>query len=455
MTNIANRTKQHQTKRPHYKIWAIAWPMMLSSMSVPLLGMVDTALLGHLETAQFLGAVAIGSNIIGLLYWSFGFLRMGTTALVAQALGAQSKGNAQQTDIVLFRALFISLILGTIIMLITPFFINDIVSLMQASETVSPLAERYIEIRCLSAPAVFITFSISGWLIGTQQAKRALALVLITNSLNIALDFLFIVTFEMNSAGAAWATLIAEYAGLALGLYFLLQHSHIIQPSKWQKWLALSGLKQMLGLNYYLLLRTVTLMLVFNFFTAQSAAFNDTTLAANAILLQLILFSAFVMDGFSFAAEALCGESYGRKYWVEFKRYAQCCGFWMLLTSLFFAVIYWFFGQYIIAIFSNVSDVLSTAQEYSLWIVVIPVVSALAYLFDGVSIGAGRSRAMFYSMLLSTVLVFLPLWWLTQSWGNHGLWFAFCLFNFARAVSLGWFWYRESISIKNDIFLDA
>ncbi len=438
-------------EKQHVNIWAIAWPMMLSGMSVPLLGLVDTALLGHLDSERFLGAIAIGANFVGLMYWSFGFLRMSTTGLSAVARGQGSRAGGDvaygAADAIVFRSLVLGLALGSAVMLAIPLLADTIVGWMQASEAVAPLAREYIEIRKYSAPAVFMTFAISGWLIGLQQARRALALVLATNLANIALDIWFIVYLGWESAGAARATLIAEWLGLGLGLYFLLRGSGIFVSTnlqqmlhKWRMWLKPGELKAVLGINYHLLVRTVLLLFVFNFFTAQGAGFGDTLLAANAILLQLVLFSAYVIDGFSFAAEALCGEAWGARNWFRLKRLVRDCLYWAATASALFMLVYWLIPGQIIGLLTDMPDVSATALAYRQWVIAIVAAGFAAYIMDGLFIGIGKTRAMNYSMCLSVIGMFLPCWWLTQGWGNNGLWLAYLLFTLMRGVSLGGYW---------------
>ncbi|NNC55901.1 MAG: MATE family efflux transporter [Pseudomonadales bacterium] len=427
------------------KIWAIAWPMMLSSMSVPLLGLVDTALLGHLQGAQFLGAVAIGANFIGLMYWSFGFLRMGTTSLTAQQRGADSSAQTESTaniDAILFRALVMALALGLAVALAVPLVVGQILVWMQASAEVAPLAGEYIDIRRYSAPAVFMTFAVHGYLVGIQRPRGALVLVLITNITNIVLDVWFIVYLGWGSAGAAWATLMAEWLGLAIGLLMVLHYSHAMRPSLWREWINLDAFRHMLGVNYHLLVRTILLLFVFNFFTAQGSAMGDDVLAANAILLQLVLFSAFVLDGFSFAAEALGGEAYGARRWQQLDNIVMACARWSALAALAFALVYALLGPALVHLFSDLASVVQVALRDRWWIVPITLLGATAYLMDGICIGTGRTRAMHYSMWFSAAAVFLPAWWLAKPLGNDGLWLAYLLFVVARGASLLWYWLR-------------
>ncbi|NNL57569.1 MAG: MATE family efflux transporter, partial [Pseudomonadales bacterium] len=414
-------------------------------------GLVDTALLGHLESEQFLGAVAIGANFIGLMYWSFGFLRMGTTSLAAQQRGAEklvstkpghNQAGSDSSEAILARSLLLALVLGCFIALLVPLLTDTVLRWMQASERVAPLAAEYIAIRRYSAPAVFMTFAISGWLVGTQRARAALALVLTTNIANIVLDLVFIIGLGMQSAGAAWATLLAELLGLLLGLYLLWRHSSLARLQHWQQWLNAARFRAMLRVNYHLLVRTILLLFVFNFFTAQGSAMGDDILAGNAILLQLALFSAFVLDGFAFAAEALCGEAYGARSWAALQQITRRCFYWSGYTALAFAIVYALTGDLLIGLLSDVAVVVTAASPYKGWLVALTLCSFVAYIMDGICIGCGKTKAMHYAMWFSTTVVFLPAWWLSQAWGNHGLWLAFLLFNTARGASLAFYWQR-------------
>ena len=424
----------------HAKVWAIAWPMMLSGISIPMLGLVDTALLGHLDNPRYLAAVAIGAHVIAILYLSFSFLRMGTTSLVSQSVG-RARNNpgiaaSKATDSIIYRTLLMAWLFGAILTVTIPWLIDSIILLMNASENIAGLAAEYIRIRLYSAPAAMMTFAISGWLIGLKKTKAALALVLFSNLINIVLDILFIVVMDMNSAGAAIASVIAEYSGLALGLVFVARHTELTSLKHWQSWLSLKAYQQILAMNAHLFVRTLLLFFTFNFFTAQGASFSDSVLAANAILLQLVFFSAYVLDGFSYAAEVLCGEATGSKHRKTFIHCVKICAVWLATSALIFSASYLLIGEAIIGLLSDMPEVMRLAKQYMIWLVLMPLAGMLAYLLDGVFVGAGHTRQMHFTMWFSVVIVFLPTWWLTQSWQNHGLWFAFICFNLARGFSL-------------------
>lgn len=442
LNNTEMGNNKPHTAKIHHKIWAIAWPMILSGISVPMLGLVDTALLGHLDSARYLAAVAIGAHVIAILYWSFSFLRMGTTSLVSQSMGRNSTtannpiNNNADTDSIIYRTLLMAAIFGLLLTLIIPWLIDPIILLMNASNNIASLAAEYIRIRLYSAPAAMMTFAIAGWLIGLKRTKAALALVLLSNLTNIVLDTVFIVVLDMNSTGAAIASVIAEYVGLALGLTFVAQHSQLMHLKRWQNWLSMKAYQQILSMNAHLFIRTLLLFFTFNFFTAQGASLSDNILAANAILLQLVFFSAYVMDGFSYAAEVLCGEATGSKQRQRFTTSVNACALWIAITALLFSAGFWILGDTIISLLSDMPAVMQLANQYMVWLILMPIAGMLAYLLDGVFVGAGQTRQMHLSMWFAVVIIFLPTWWLTQAWQNHGLWFAFICFSLARGFSL-------------------
>ena len=435
---------QPNMPNPYGKVWSLAWPMMISNMSVPLLGLVDAALLGHLEAATFLGAVALGAVFINLVYWSFGFLRMGTTSLIARNSGSASVDDGSDDESgIMARSLLLALVFGIGVMVVVPPLIPLIVSILNASSEVAPLCAEYINIRIYSAPAVLLAYTISGWLIGHQQVKLALTLVLTINVTNIILDVVFIVGFGWQSAGAAWATLIAEYLGLLVGLAMLAPYirkqRHRVSGADF----SLAALRELVGINGHLMLRTLLLLFAMNFFTAQGARLGDDLLATNAILFQLAMFAAYVMDGFSHAAEALCGRAVGAGQRKLFDHITSVCRHMMGATAILFAIAFTAGGIPLVGVFSDLEAVRAAGITYLPWLVTMPIVSYTAYLYDGVFIGAGATREMFYTMLVATVGIYLPAWWLTLNWHNHGLWLAFILFNLARSVGMSQVYHRR------------
>jgi MATE family multidrug resistance protein len=426
--------------RPYHKIWQIAWPAILSNISVPLLGLVDTAILGHLESTRYLGAVAIGTSILSFLYWGFGFLRMGTTGLVARALGA---GDSARELLILLQSGVLALALSALVIASYPFWLTLGIALMAPGPELTPLAAEYVGIRVYSAPAVLLTYAILGWFIGHQNTRWPMLILLATNLLNILLDLLFIVVLDWRSAGAARATLVAEYAGFLLAAFVAarrLNWSLLADITPRLKRLQAYG--ELLRSNRDLFVRTVCLLLAFAFFTAMSTRLGEATLATNTIMLNLLMLAAYGLDGFAYAAEGLAGNAAGAGNLVRFRQAVAACWLWSLWTAIAVSAAYAFAAPYIFPLFTSHSEVETLLQIYHPWLVLMPLLAAPSYLLDGVFIGAARTGYMMRSMLMSAGLVYLPLWYLTRGYENHGLWLSFTAFNAARGVTL-WLYFRQ------------
>lgn len=426
----------------HRRVWQLAWPMMLSNLSIPLLGAVDTAILGRLPSPIYLGAVAVGAAIMSLLFWSFGFLRMGTTSLTARHSGAGDDCAARQ---VLAQSAVLALGLALTVLALGPWLIPLAVSWMGPSAEVATLAQSYAQIRLFSAPASLLNFALIGWFIGRQDTRRPLAILATTNLLNIALDALLILGLGLHSDGAAWASVLAEYGGLALGLW--LAHRALARSPGHTSWRALrrvSAYAPLLTVNRHLLVRTFCLLMVFAFFSAQGARLGDTTLAVNAVLLQFLLLTSYALDGFAHAAEALTGRAIGARQLPDFYRVVKASGLWALLSALLITAVFVLGAPWLPGLFTQIPEVLAQVDRHYVWVCLLPLTAVWGYLFDGVFLGSGYTQAMQYTVLAAALLLFLPLWWLLQPLGNHGLWLAFTAFNAARGLLLGWvFWHRS------------
>lgn len=406
---------------------------MLSNLCVPLLGAVDTAILGHLEAAKYLGAVAVGASLLSLLYWSFGFLRMGTTSLVARAVGRNDSCEATRLWL---QAATLALVLGLTLWLLKPWLVELGLYFMQPAPDTAGLAASYCAIRLLSAPASLLNYTLIGWFIGQQDTRRPLLLVVTANGVNLLLDVVFIIGLQMNSDGAAWASVIAEYCALAVGLMLLagkIDRTHL--KAQWRRSItAWSEYLPLLQVNRHLFVRTACLLGVFTFFTAQGARMGTEIVAANAILLQFVLLTSHALDGFAHAAEALCGKAVGARNRPEFIRVLQGTTVLALITAVAISLLFWLGQDYWLSLFTALPEVLAHANQQFGWVVVLPLLTVWAYQLDGVFLGSGATRAMQNIMLLCTAGVFFPLWWLSQPLGNSGLWLAFCSFNLARSL---------------------
>jgi MATE family multidrug resistance protein len=430
------------------QIWSLAAPLMLSNISIPLLGIVDTALLGHLDSPQYLGAVSVGSSIMALVLWTFSFLRMGTTGLVAQHIGA---GEEQTAGHILIRCIALAILLASGLQALRPLISSAGLVFVGAEADVHGLADNYIAIRFLSAPAVLASYCLTGWLIGSRQTRWVLYSVVGMNCLNIALDYLFIARFGWASEGAAWATVISEYAGALIAFRGATRlfpgWSAEILPALRER----GSMLAILSVNRDLMLRTCTLLLCFLFFTSMGARQGNDILAANAILLQLLLLSAFALDAIAHAAETLCGNALGARDNKAF--YATCKRtlLWSAAAAILLTLVFTLGRDFIIHGFTSLEDVRATVDNYYLWLCAMPLLAVWSSRLDGIFIGALQTKAMRNSMLSSACLIYLPLWYVFSKvlrYDNHGLWLAFCALMLARGLTLGWAFYR--ISLRDD-----
>ena len=417
----------------------LAVPLIVANLSIPLMGLVDTALLGHLPQPHALGAVALGGNLLSLALWSFGFLRMGTTGSCARHYGA---GQHRQVRLLLLRSLAVALVLGGVLLLLRPLLAQRVLGLWVADAMVHRLAAEYVAIRLLAAPATLAIYCLVGWLLGLQYSRSVLLLMLGMNGMNMALDVWFIAGLGWGSRGAALASVAAEYSALALGLAL------VVRP--WRRlgggWPPLArllrarGYGALLAVNRHLMVRTALLLGVFLFINIQGERLGPDTLAANAVLLSLLALVAYTLDGFVQAGETLVGNAWGARDWRRLQLVVRH-GFAVVFAAalVMSALLLWGRGL-VPGLFSDIPGVLAVLDGHYLWIALAPLAGFWSYQWDGVFIGSGQSRAMQYAMLLS-VAAFLALWWLARPLANHGLWLAFHGFLAARALTL-WAWWR-------------
>lgn len=422
----------------HRNVWALAAPMILSNVTVPLLGIVDTAVMGHLDSPRYLAAVAVGATIFSFLFMGLNFLRMGTTGLAAQARGADA---ADEMRTVLAQALLIAGGLAAALITLQRPVGNLAMWLIAPEAAVVDPAWTYFSVRIWAAPAALANFALVGWFIGMQNTRAPLYLMLVTNVTNICLSVLFVVGLGLRTGGVAAASVIAEFAGLGLGAWLVkrelggiggrLRREHLLEGSR---------LRRIFSVNGNLLLRTLSLMFVFGFITAQGARQGTGVLAANAILIQFQYFMSYALDGFAHAAEALVGRALGERNPDGFREAVRLSLIWSAAVAMLFATVYLLTGGQIIALLTSQPDLRSLTAAYLPWIILSPLVSFWSFLFDGVFVGATWAREMRTTMMISTFLVFVPCFYLTQYFalGNHGLWLAFIVFMLSRAVSMGW-----------------
>ena len=418
----------------HRKVWLLAGPIVLSNISVPLVGAVDTAVVGHLPEPHYIGAVALGALIFSFLYWGFGFLRMGTTGFIAQAFGA---GDHQALGDILLRVLVLALALGLFAVVIGWPLIDLALYIIESSETVEALAADYAHIRIWSAPAVLCVYAFTGIFIGMQNTGAAFALQLVLNISNMLLDLLFVLEFGWGVEGVALASVIAEYLAMIFG-FFLLRAPIRAALGQYEKERLLDrkALLQLFTANANIFLRTLCLVFSFGYFTAKSAGMGEVILAANAVLLHLQSIMAYALDGFAHAVEALAGSAYGAGKRKLFRRAVFLTSLWGGIMAVMVGLLYLVFGESIVGLFTNIDSVKDTALAYLPWMVVAPIISVWSFQLDGIFIGTGHTREMRNAMIFS-MLGYLAILQITiPAWGNHGLFLGLALFMLIRAVSL-------------------
>ena len=422
------------------RVWRLAAPMIVANVTVPLLGAVDTAVVGHLPEPYYLGAVAVGAMIFSFLYWGFGFLRMATTGLTAQAHGADDADEMRAT---LVRSLIIAGALALVILALQTPTIGLAMGFLEASAEVESHARAYFAIRVWGAPAALANFTLLGWFLGMQKARATLLLQVVINAINIVLDLWFVVGLGLDVEGVALATIIAEYAGLALGLVLAVRTLRRM-GGRWrlERIVERRSLRHLFATNRDIFLRTLCLIAVFAYLTAQGAKMGDVVLAANAVMMNLLMFMSFPLDGFAHAAEALVGRAVGARDRAALAGTVRAATLWALVMAVGFAAVYLTAGTLVIDALTNVEAVRAAAREVLPWLVVAPLISVWSYLLDGVFIGATRSAEMRNAMFVSLAVYLAATWTLTPLLGNHGLWLAFLIFMAARAFTLGAYYRR-------------
>jgi multidrug resistance protein, MATE family len=426
--------QRFQMQVSHRSVLAIAVPIMLANVSQPLLGIVDTAVIGRLPEPHYIGAIAVGSLIFSFLYWGFGFLRMGTGGLAAQAYGA---ADPAELAAVLARALLIAAGIGLGIIALGPVIGTIAFHAIQASDPVEQEASVYFSIRIWSAPFTLMTYVVVGWFVGIGKTRAALVIALFLNGVNMALDAVFVLGLGMTADGIALGTLIAEVSAALLGLGLVALELRRVQARfELARILDRARLVRMVSINFDIMVRSLLLILAFSWFTAQAARMGDVTLAANAVLMHFFTFSSFLIDGFAHAAEALVGQAVGARARAMYRQAVRLSSLWAGALSVALALAIIVAGPLMIDVLSTSPEVRVTARQYLLWVAVSPLLGVACFQLDGIFTGATQTRDM-RNMMIVSFAGFIAAWWLfTPLWGNHGLWLALDLFFLMRTVTL-------------------
>jgi len=428
----ANPTAQTVT---HRRVLKIALPIVLSNASVPLLGIVDTGVIGQLGSAAAIGAVGIGVAILTFVFWLFGFVRMGTTGLSAQAIGA---GDKAEEVALLVRAMMIAMAAGLLLIIAQVPIFWLWLKISPASTQVEELARTYLNIRIWGAPFAIAIYGLTGWMIARERSAQVLLLTVCMHSINMLLDFWFVLGLGWGVEGVAIATLIAEVFGCTLGLLLC---AGAFKGTYWRTWARIfdkARLQHMFNVNRDIMIRSALLLAMITAFTFYGSSFGDDTLAANHILMQFIAVTGFALDGFAFSAEVIVGQTLGAKAVTTLRRDIIRVGLWSCGFALVMALGFAIFGGTVIDLMTTAPDVQSNARTYLPWMVAAPLVGVLAWVMDGVFIGATRAKDMRNMMLISAVIYAAALFALMPIWGNHGLWAALLVSYVVRGLTLLW-----------------
>ena len=434
------------TKLTHKRVLGVAIPIVLANATIPILGAVDTGVVGQMGLAVPIGAVGIGAIIISAIYWLFGFLRMGTTGLTAQAIGSNDHS---ETSALLVRGILIGLGAGLVLIMTQIPLFSAALGIAPASFEVESLAQEYLKIRVYSAPAAIAIFGITGWLIANERTRAVLVLMLLINSINIVLDFVFVLRLGWGVEGVAYATLIAEWSGLFFGLWLARKG---FKNGYWKNWSQIfdrARLTKMAKVNSDILIRSVLLEIAFVSFLFLGSSFDDATLAANQVLIQFLNITAYAMDGFAFAAEALVGKALGAKNRLIFRWSAVMTSQWGFGSVVVMALAFYVFGNTIINVMTTAEDVRAVSYEYLPWMVLAPLVGAAAWMLDGIFIGATRTADMRNMMFISFCVYLVALAFLLPKYDNHGLWASLIIFSIARGVTLGYKYPKLEASVED------
>jgi len=420
------------------RLLALALPMILANITTPLLGLVDTAVLGHMNTASMLAGASIGALILTQIYWVCGFLRMSSTGLSAQAKGGSDA--PVESAKVLWQTTAVALALGVMILLLQYPIITMGVHLTQPNLQVETYLTDYFSVRVWGAPAAMLNLALIGWLVGQQKTRVVMAIQIIGNLLNASLDILFVYGMSYSVEGVAVASVIAEYSMAVMALVVAFTQCRRIKPNA--LWFNRAARKILMKLNGNMLLRNLALQACLAFLTIQGARYGETSAAVNAILMQFFVLIALGLDGIAYGVEALVGEAKGANNSTGIKRRTYQGLLWSSAFALVYALFFGVFGEYIVSMLTEHQEIVTAAMPYLPLMVVLPLLAHWCFLYDGVFVGLTRAAAMRNTMIISAACIYFPLWFMLSHQGNVSLWYALLAFLFARGLTLGWVFNR-------------
>lgn len=415
----------------HREIPALSIPLIIANITTPLLGLIDVAIVGNMGSAVYIAAIAVGGAMFNMIYWPFAFLRMGSSGMTAQAYGAE---DWRASSMVLYRALLVALLVGLVLLALQQLVSSVVIGFMEVDGETRQLAERYFSICVWGAPAMLGGYVLTGWFIGMQSSRSAMWMSIFINVINIVVSLMLVYLFDCGFVGVAYGTLIAQWGGLLFGIVLCIRFRQIkVSVSELFCWVEL---RRFFSINADIFLRTLCLVAVTLWFTSAGAHQGDTILAVNALLMQLFLLFSYFMDGFAFAGEALVGKYIGARQPDKLAMSIKALFQWSIAVAVIFTLIYLFAGERFLHLLSNDVTVVEASSQFYYWAAIIPIAGFLAFTWDGVFIGATRTRAMLMSMFVAMVVFFVLYNLLITPMGNHGLWLAFIVYLFVRGIVL-------------------
>lgn len=414
------------------RILGLAVPSIISNITVPLLGLVDVSIVGHLGSATYIGAIAVGGMLFSMIYWIFGFLRMGTSGLTAQAYGRR---DLAEVILSFVRSVGIAFGLGLLLILLQYPILKVAFMLIDATPAIKELASLYFRICIWGAPAVLGLYSFAGWFVGMQNSRFPMYIAITQNVVNIAASLFFVFVWNRGVAGVAMGTLVAQYAGLLMASLLWYGYYRRLWPKlNWKMLTDYEAMRSFFILNRDIFFRTLCLVAVTTYFTSRGAEQGDVILAVNTLLMQLFTLYSYIMDGFAYAGEALTGRYVGAHNRADLERMIRALFAWGIGLALTFTLLYGIGGSSFLGLLTNEREVLNASSDYFYWVLAIPLAGMAAFLWDGIYIGATASRQMLYSMLVASASFFLLQGLLQQQMGNHALWMAFIVYLFLRGL---------------------
>ena len=426
-------------------ILKLSIPIFFANLAIPMVGIIDTGLMGNLDNLSYLSATSVAANLFSMIFWSFGFLRMGTVGLVSQAYG---KEDYSEIFNIILRNLVFVLVISLIIISLQGYIYRLSLNIFELSETTEKFYQDYFQIRIWSAPAELTLYIITGFFIGLQKTKISSLAIGLFSILNIILSIIFVSKFGLNIKGVAYGTLFsALFVSISFLIYTFLYLSRMSKLKiKFDELIDLKKIKNIFNININIFIRTILLTFSFLWFTYLGSQIGEDYIAANAILINLVFLSAFILDAYAFSTEGMVGYSLGKKDITLFKKIVQNSFILSSITGLIISIIYFLINNFVINLMSNIEEIRNLSSSYAVWLIIMPLISSFCFQFDGIFIGVSQTKELRNAMIFSVFSYLVISIFLTGLMGNTGVWISLCIFMILRALSL--YYYMDRIYLK-------